>query len=195
MQKFKSEYLNIAQERGFLFQCTNFEGLDNLLAKNKPVVAYWGTDPTGKALHVGHLFSLMNMRLFQKCGHKPIILVGGGTGLIGDPSFKDKSRPMLSKEQINENKAGIEKCIRKFIEFGNDGNKATMVDNADWLTKLNYLEFLRDIGPHFSVNRMLSFDSVQLRLQKEEHMSFLEFNYMILQAYDFYYLNKSKKFN
>lgn len=187
---FKSKFLQECEKRGFLNQCTNIEELDKQLCSDKPVIAYWGTDPTGASLHVGHLFSLMMIRLFQKCGNKPIILVGGATGLIGDPSFKDKSRPMLSKETIDENIKGIKKSISKFIKFGDGPTDAILVNNYDWWKDKNYLEILRDIGPHVSVNRMLSFESVKLRLSKEEHMSFLEFNYMILQAYDFYHLYK-----
>lgn len=187
---FKSKFLQECEKRGFLNQCTNIEELDKQLSSGKPVIAYWGTDPTGASLHVGHLFSLMMIRLFQKCGNKPIILVGGATGLIGDPSYKDKSRPMLSKETIDENIKGLKKSFSKFIKFGDGSTDAILVDNYDWWKDKNYLEILRDIGPHVSVNRMLSFESVKLRLSKEEHMSFLEFNYMILQAYDFYYLYK-----
>lgn len=187
---FKSKFLQECEKRGFLNQCTNIEELDKQLSSDKPVIAYWGTDPTGASLHVGHLFSLMMIRLFQKCGNKPIILVGGATGLIGDPSYKDKSRPMLSKETIDENIKGLKKSFSKFIKFGDGPTDAILVDNYDWWKDKNYLEILRDIGPHVSVNRMLSFESVKLRLSKEEHMSFLEFNYMILQAYDFYYLYK-----
>lgn len=187
---FKSKFLQECEKRGFLNQCTNIEELDKQLSSGKPVIAYWGTDPTGASLHVGHLFSLMMIRLFQKCGNKPIILVGGATGLIGDPSYKDKSRPMLSKETIDENIKGLKKSFSKFIKFGDGPTDAILVDNYDWWKDKNYLEILRDIGPHVSVNRMLSFESVKLRLSKEEHMSFLEFNYMILQAYDFYYLYK-----
>lgn len=187
---FKSKFLQECEKRGFIHQCTNIDELDRQLCSNKPVIAYWGTDPTGKSLHVGHLFSLMMIRLFQKCGNKPIILVGGATGLVGDPSFKDKSRPMLSKETIEENIKGLKKSIAKFIKFGDGPTDAILVNNYDWWKDKNYLEILRDIGPHVSVNRMLSFESVKLRLSKEEHMSFLEFNYMILQSYDFYYLYK-----
>ncbi len=187
---FKSKFLQECEKRGFIHQCTNIDELDRQLCKDKPVIAYWGTDPTGKSLHVGHLFSLMMIRLFQKCGNKPIILVGGATGLVGDPSFKDKSRPMLSKETIEENIKGLKKSIAKFIKFGDGPTDAILVNNYDWWKDKNYLEVLRDIGPHVSVNRMLSFESVKLRLSKEEHLSFLEFNYMILQSYDFYHLYK-----
>ncbi|MBR2141247.1 MAG: tyrosine--tRNA ligase [Rickettsiales bacterium] len=187
---FKSKFLQECEKRGFLNQCTNIEELDKQLSKGEPVVAYWGTDPTGASLHVGHLFSLMMIRLFQRCGNKPIILVGGATGQVGDPSFKDKSRPMMSLETLEKNKTGIKKSIAKFIKFGDGPTDAILVDNLDWWKDKNYLEVLRDIGPHVSVNRMLSFESVKLRLNKEEHMSFLEFNYMILQSYDFYHLYK-----
>jgi len=189
MPKFKSEFLNKAQERGLLNQCTNLAGLDEKLSEGN-VVAYWGTDPTGASMHIGHLFSLMIIRLFQKCGHKPIILLGGATGLIGDPTGKDKSRPVMTKETFEKNRVGLRKAVEKFIRFDDSPTGAILVDNADWLGKLNYLEFLRDIGPHFSINRMLNFESVKIRLQKEEHMNLLEFNYMVMQAYDFYYLNQ-----
>ena len=188
---FKSKFLQECEKRGFLNQCTNIEELDKELSSGKPVVAYWGTDPTGASLHVGHLFSLMMIRLFQRCGNKPIILVGSATGQIGDPTLKDKSRPMMSLETLEKNKEGIKKSISKFVKFGDGPTDAILVDNLDWWKDKNYLEVLRDIGPHVSVNRMLSFESVKLRLAKEEHMSFLEFNYMILQAYDFYHLYKT----
>ena len=187
---FKSKFLQECEKRGFLNQCTNINKLDEQLSIDKPVIAYWGTDPTGKSLHVGHLFSLMMIRLFQRCGNKPIILVGGATGQIGDPSFKDKSRPLMSLETIEHNKIGIKKSIEKFIRFGEGETDAIMVDNIDWWQDKKYLDILREIAPHISVNRMLSFESVKLRLEKEEHMSFLEFNYMVLQSYDFYYLYK-----
>jgi tyrosyl-tRNA synthetase len=187
---FRSKFLQECEKRGFFYQCTNAEELDNQLSSGKPVVAYWGTDPTGKSLHVGHLFSLMMIRLFQKCGNKPIILVGGGTGIIGDPTGKDKSRPMMTQEILNSNKEGIKKSIEKFIKFGDGATDAIFVDNYDWWKDKNYVELLQEVGPHISVNKMLSFDSVKIRLEKEEHMSFLEFNYMVLQSYDFYYLYK-----
>lgn len=187
---FRSKFLQECEKRGFLNQCTNIDELDNRLSSGKPVVAYWGTDPTGLSLHVGHLFSLMMIRLFQRCGNKPIILIGGGTGQIGDPSFKDKSRPMMSTETIEKNKIGIRKSIEKFIKFGDGSTDAIMVDNLDWWKDKKYLDVLAEIGSHMSVNRMLSFESVKIRLEKEEHMSFLEFNYMVLQSYDFYYLYK-----
>ncbi len=187
---FKSKFLQEAEARGFINQCTNIDELDRRLSSNKPVVAYWGTDPTAQSLHVGHLYSLMLLRLFQRCGNKPIVLLGGATGLVGDPSFKDKTRPMLSPEQIRGHETGIRYSIEKFIKFGDKDNDAVLVNNIDWFADKKYLEILREIGPHVSVNRMLSFESVKLRLAKEEHLSFLEFNYMILQAYDFYHLYK-----
>ncbi len=191
MSNFKSKFLQECEARGFLNQCTNIEELDKQLSEGKPIVAYWGTDPTGAALHVGHLFSLMMIRLFQRCGNKPIILLGGATGQIGDPSGKDKSRPMMSLETLEANKRGIQKSIEKFIKFGDGPTDAILVDNYDWWKDKNYLEMLREIAPHISVNRMLTFESVKQRLAKEDHMSFLEFNYMILQSYDFYHLYKT----
>ncbi len=191
MSNFKSKFLQECEARGFLNQCTNIEELDKQLSEGKPVIAYWGTDPTGASLHVGHLFSLMMIRLFQKCGNKPIILIGGATGQIGDPSGKDKSRPMMSLETLNNNKNGIKKSIEKFIKFGDGETDAILVDNYDWWKDTNYLNLLREIAPHISVNRMLTFESVKQRLEKEDHMSFLEFNYMILQSYDFYHLYKN----
>lgn len=191
MNNFKSKFLQECEARGFLNQCTNIEELDKQLSDKKPIVAYWGTDPTGPSLHVGHLFSLMMIRLFQRCGNKPIILVGGATGQIGDPSGKDKSRPMMSLETLEKNKKGIQKSIEKFIKFGDGPTDAILVDNYDWWKDKNYLEMLREIAPHISVNRMLTFESVKQRLDKEDHMSFLEFNYMILQSYDFYHLYKT----
>lgn len=187
---FRSKFLQECEKRGFLHQCTNIDELDKRLSSNEPIVAYWGTDPTGPSLHVGHLFSLMMIRLFQRYGNKLIILIGGGTGQIGDPSFKDKSRPMMSQETIEKNKIGIKKSIEKFIKFGDDSTDAIIVDNLDWWKDKKYLDVLSEIGSHISINRMLSFESVKLRLEKEEHMSFLEFNYMVLQSYDFYHLYK-----
>ncbi len=191
MSNFKSKFLQECEKRGFLNQCTNIEELDKQLCSGKPIIAYWGTDPTGASLHVGHLFSLMMIRLFQRCGNKPIILLGGATGQVGDPSGKDKTRPMMSLETLQENKKNIKKSIEKFIKFGDGETDAILVDNYDWWKDVNYLSLLRDIAPHISVNRMLTFESVKQRLSKEEHMSFLEFNYMILQAYDFYHLYKT----
>ena len=190
---FKSKFLQEAEKRGFIFQCTNYDKLDEMLNSGRPLTAYWGTDPTGASLHVGHIFSLMVMRLFQKYGNKPIVLVGGGTVMIGDPSGKDRTRPMLTREKIEENSVGIRKSIAKFIKIDNSSSGAIMVDNYDWWKLKGYIEILREVGLHISVNRMLTFESVKQRLAKETHMSFLEFNYMILQAYDFYYL--FKKYN
>ncbi|MDR2777411.1 MAG: tyrosine--tRNA ligase [Rickettsiales bacterium] len=187
---FRSKFLIECERRGFLNQCTNMDELDRMLCSGKPVVAYWGTDPTGPSLHIGHLFSLMILRLFQRYGNKPLVLVGCATGQIGDPTLKDKSRPMMDLDTLEKNKRGIQRSVSKFIEFGDGPSDAILVDNLDWWKNTNYLEMLRDLGPHISVNRMLSFDSVKLRLSKEEHMSFLEFNYMVLQAYDFYHLYK-----
>ncbi|GMO56924.1 MAG: tyrosine--tRNA ligase [Rickettsiales bacterium] len=188
---YKSKFLQEANARGFLHQCTNIEALDKQLCSGKPVVAYWGTDPTADSLHVGHLFSLMIMRLFQRCGNKPILLTGGSTGLIGDPSGRDTSRPMMTKETLFNNIEGIKKSISKFIKFGDGETDAILVDNYDWSKDINWIDLLREIGPHISINRMLTMDSVKIRLEKEEHLSFLEFNYMIMQANDFYHLYKT----
>lgn len=188
---FKSKFLQECEKRGFIYQCTNIEELDKQLCGKKPVVAYWGTDPTGASLHVGHLFSLMMIKLFQKCGNKPIIVVGGATAMIGDPSGKDKSRPMMTREALERNKIGIKKSLEKFIKFGDGKTDAILVDNYDWWKDKNYIDVLREIGPHMSVNRMLSFESIKQRLAKTEHLSFLEFNYMVFQSYDFYHLYKT----
>ena len=189
MSQLKSEFLNIMQERGFYNQCTNLEGFDEYLLdcekKGTPAVGYLGSDPTGDSLHVGHIVPLMMMRWFQKCGHKPLTLVGGATARIGDPSGKDKLRPFLDEETLAHNIEGLKKSFSKFLRFGNGTNDAVMVDNWDWFKDVNYLEFLRDIGTCYSVNRMLTMDSVKTRLEREQPMSFLEFNYMLLQGYDF----------
>lgn len=177
------------QERGFLHQCTDIENLGKQLAAGT-VTCYTGYDATATSLHAGSLLSIMMMRWFQKCGHRPIILMGGGTTKVGDPTGKDESRKVLSDADIQSNIAGIRKVFEKFITFGNGPTDAGMVDNAEWLEKINYLEFLRDYGPHFSINRMLTMDSVRLRLEREQSLSFLEFNYMLLQAYDFLELYK-----
>ena len=181
----KSSFLNEAVARGFVYQTTNLEAIDEYLS-TKGRYGYVGFDITAKSLHVGHLIPIFTMRLFQKHGHKPIILVGGGTTKVGDPSFRNTTRPMLSNEQIEENLKGIKSCLEPFLEFGDD--KAIMVNNAAWLDNINYLEFLRDIGKYFSINRMIGFDSVKTKLTQNNSLSFLEFNYMILQAYDFYRL-------
>ncbi len=190
MASFKSETLKILSERGFIHQCTDLDALDAHL-KEASRVTYIGYDPTATSLHIGHLITIMKMYWFQNTGHKPITLMGGATALVGDPSFKDASRPLLTEESIAINIAGIEKVFGVLLRYGSDKNDALMVNNADWLKGLGYIEFLRDYGVHFSVNRMLSFDSVKLRLEREQHLSFLEFNYMVMQAYDFAHLYKN----
>ncbi|MBN8827645.1 MAG: tyrosine--tRNA ligase [Sphingobacteriia bacterium] len=187
----KSSFLKEFIARGYFYQCTDIEGLDKKFA-SETIIAYSGTDCTGKSLHVGHLIQVMVLRLLQKHGHKPLPLVGGATSKIGDPSFKDKARSLLSEEEIQENLEGIVHCMKKFIKFGNEKTDAELVNNSDWLMKIGYIEFLRDYGKHFSVNRMLGMDSVKTRLEREQSLSFLEFSYMLLQATDFAYLNKHK---
>ncbi|OFW93979.1 MAG: tyrosine--tRNA ligase [Alphaproteobacteria bacterium RIFCSPLOWO2_01_FULL_40_26] len=187
--KFKSDFLQEFSARGFFANCTHAKELDEILCGEK-IIAYIGFDCTARSLHAGSLIQIMILRLLQKHGHKPIILLGGGTTKIGDPSGKDEARQVLSDEQIAENLHGIRKTLEKFITFGASGSNAMLVNNDDWLHHLNYIDFLRDVGRHFSVNRMLTFDSVKLRLEREQPLSFLEFNYMILQAYDFFELNK-----
>ncbi len=184
----KSEFLSVMIERGFVADCTDYESLDNALLAGV-VPAYIGYDATAKSLHVGHLMNIMVLRWFQKTGHKPITLMGGGTTKVGDPSFRSDERPLLDAEAIDNNIAGMQKVFAKYLSYGEAENDAIMLNNAEWLDNLNYLEFLRDIGRHFSVNRMLSFESVKSRLDREQSLSFLEFNYMILQAYDFLELN------
>ncbi len=179
-----SPFLAAAQARGYVHQCTDPEGLDRRLAAGR-VTAYVGYDCTADSLHVGHLLSIMLLRLFQRHGHKPIVLMGGGTTRIGDPTGKDEARQLLSDAQIAANMASIRKVFARFLTFGDGPSDAVMVNNADWLDELRYIPLLRDIGRHFSVNRMLTQDSVRLRLEREQPLSFLEFNYMILQAYDF----------
>ncbi|ETW11756.1 tyrosyl-tRNA ligase [Roseivivax marinus] len=185
----KSDFLRIMIERGYLADCTDYQGLDEALT-NGMVTAYIGYDATAKSLHVGHLLNVMMLRWLQKTGHRPITLMGGGTTKVGDPSFRADERPLLGPDQIAENIDGMKQVFAKYLEYGEAGNGALMLDNAEWLDGLNYLEFLRDIGRHFSVNRMLSFESVKSRLDREQSLSFLEFNYMILQAYDFLELNR-----
>ena len=187
MYKYKSEFLKFIEDRGFLNQVSDPENLDNTFL-NKNVTAYIGFDCTAPSLHIGSLIQIMLLRHLQNFGHNPIILVGGGTSKVGDPSLKDKSRSLLSEEDINENLKGIKKTFGRFIDLKKDGTK--IVNNNDWLGKLNYIDFLRNVGTNFSVNRMLSFDSVKLRLEREQPLSFLEFNYMVMQGYDFYELNK-----
>ncbi len=180
----RSAFLSTATERGFVHQCTDFETLDERLREGR-VIAYVGYDCTADSLHVGSLVSIMLLRLFQKCGHKAIVLMGGGTTRIGDPSGKDEARRLLDDVEIARNMAGIRSVFAKFIDFGDGPSDAVMVNNADWLDELRYIPLLRDIGRHFSVNRMLTQDSVRLRLERDRPLSFLEFNYPILQAYDF----------
>jgi tyrosyl-tRNA synthetase len=180
----RSPFLATAFERGFIHQCTDIEALDERLHAGR-LTAYVGYDCTADSLHVGSLVSIMLLRLFQKCGHKPIVLMGGGTTRIGDPSGKDESRQLLDDAEIARNMAGIRSVFTKFMEFGDGPSDAAMVNNADWLDELRYIPLLRDIGRHFSVNRMLTQDSIRLRLERDQPLSFLEFNYPILQAYDF----------
>ena len=185
----KSDFLQIMIERGFVAECTDYEGLDNSIL-NGNIAAYIGFDATAQSLHVGSLIQIMMLRWLQKTGGQPITLMGGGTTKVGDPSFRADERPLLSETQIEGNISGIKKVFSAYLDYGEKPNDALMINNDEWLSNLNYLEFLRDIGRHFSVNRMLSFESVKSRLDREQSLSFLEFNYMILQAYDFYELNK-----
>tara|TARA_B100000287_G_scaffold28602_1_gene26946 strand:- start:910 stop:2178 length:1269 start_codon:yes stop_codon:yes gene_type:complete len=190
MANSNSEFIKEITARGFIHQATDIDNLDKLLDNQKKVPGYIGFDCTAPSLHVGSLIQIMLLRWYQKCGHTPIVLIGGGTTLIGDPSGKDESRKLLTNEIIKENTAGIKNVFKKFIKFEQANNSALIINNSEWLTKLNYINFLRDYGKHFSINRMLGFDSVKLRLDREQPLSFLEFNYMILQAYDFHELNK-----
>lgn len=185
----KSEFLKIMQERGFIHQCSDLEALDQKLS-SQMCSAYIGFDATATSLHVGSLVQIMMLYWFQQSGHRPITLMGGGTTRVGDPSGKDEARKMLTEDDIQNNINGIQSVFAKYLTYGENKNEAVMVNNADWLLEINYIEFLRDYGRHFSVNRMLTFDSVKLRLEREQPLSFLEFNYMILQAYDFVELNR-----
>ncbi|MDG1438575.1 MAG: tyrosine--tRNA ligase [Emcibacteraceae bacterium] len=185
----KSEFLKVMFERGFIRQCTAPEELDKRLLAGV-VPAYIGFDLTASSLHVGSLVQIMMLRHLQKSGHKPIVLMGGGTTKIGDPSGKDESRQMLTVDKINENMQGIKSVFEKYLTFGENDNDAIMPNNADWLDKLGYVELLRDVGPHFTINRMMTFESVKMRLDRENPLTFLEFNYMILQAYDFLELQR-----
>ena len=189
MSQYQSQLLRLLDERGYIHQLTDAQGLDALSARDV-VPGYIGFDPTAPSLHVGSLVQIMMLRGMQQAGHKPIVLMGGGTGKIGDPSLRDEARSLLTVDKINENVASIKRVFERFLTFGDGPSDAIMVDNADWLDALEYIPFLRDIGQHFSVNRMLSFDSVKLRLDREQSLSFLEFNYMILQAYDFLELSR-----
>ena len=185
----KSDFLQVLLQRGFVHQCSDFSGLDEK-ALAGGLKAYIGFDCTAPSLHVGSLLPIMMLSWLQKTGGQPLPLMGGGTTRVGDPSGKDESRKLLTVEQINENKASIHKIFERFLTFGAGSADACMLDNADWLADLNYIEFLRDVGRHFSVNRMLTMDSVKMRLQREHELSFIEFNYMCLQAYDFVEINR-----
>ena len=189
MSSFKSDFLRELEARGFIHQLSDAEALDEAAAE-KMVTGYIGFDATAASLHAGSLVQIMLLRWLQKAGHKPIALMGGGTTRIGDPSFRDDARPLLTDDKIDENLAGIKKVFTRFLSFGDGKSDALMVNNRDWLDDLRYIDFLRDYGRHFSVNRMLSFESVKIRLEREQNLSFLEFNYMILQAYDFVELNR-----
>jgi tyrosyl-tRNA synthetase len=189
MSAYKSELLRVLSSRGYIHQVSEPEALDQL-AKSSRITAYIGFDCTAPSLHVGSLLPIMMLRWLQKTGHQPIALMGGGTTRVGDPSGKDESRQLLTDEQIEKNLKSIRAVFDKFLVFGKGAGDAVMANNADWLNKLNYIDFLREVGRHFSINRMLNFDSVKLRLEREQELSFLEFNYMILQAYDFVELHK-----
>jgi len=184
MSTTKSEFLNELKARGYIHQVTDEASLDKL-ARSGRMTGYIGFDCTAPSLHVGNLLGIMMLRMLQQTGHKPIVLIGGGTTKVGDPSGKDESRKLLTDAEIAANIGGIESVFGKFVSFGTSGSDAILVNNADWLDELNYIDFLRDYGRHFSVNRMLSYDSVKLRLEREQPLSFIEFNYMVLQAYDF----------
>ena len=187
----KNKFLLEMQDRGYLNQSTNLDALDEICNK-KSISGYIGFDCTASSLHVGSLLQIMILKLMQKHGHQPIVLLGGGTTLIGDPSGKDATRKILDQKEINNNIQSIKKVFNKILDTTNKKTKPVFVDNAQWLTKLNYIDFLRDIGSHFTINKMLTFDSVKLRLEREQSLSYMEFNYMILQAYDFYQLFKVK---
>ncbi|MGB3041862.1 MAG: tyrosine--tRNA ligase [Xanthobacteraceae bacterium] len=189
MTAFKSDFLNLLQQRGFIHQISDPESLDAIAAKGE-AVAYVGYDCTAPSLHVGHLLSIMMLHWLQQTGNKPIALMGGGTTRVGDPSGRDETRKLLTYDQINDNKESIKGTFAKFITFGDGKSDAVMADNAEWLAKLNYIEMLRDVGRHFSINRMLTMDSVRMRLEREQELSFIEFNYMILQSYDYVELAK-----
>ena len=195
MTQYQSDFLNILAERGFIHQCSDFNGLDALALKGD-VVSYVGYDCTAPSLHIGHLLSIMMLHWLQKSGAgKPITLMGGGTTRVGDPPGRDETRRILTIEQIDANKDGIKAVFSKFLKFGDARTDAVMADNAEWLAPLNYIEFLRDVGRHFSVNRMLSMDSAKMRLEREQELSFIEFNYMLLQSYDFVELARRYKCN
>ena len=194
MAKYKSDFLNVLAERGFIHQCSDFAGLDALAAKGE-VVSYVGYDCTAPSLHIGSLISIMMMHWLQRTGNKPITLMGGGTTRVGDPSGRDETRALRPIAEIEANKDGMKTVFAKLLQFGEGRTDAIMVDNAEWLAPLNYIEFLRDVGRHFSVNRMLAMDSVKLRLEREQPLSFIEFNYMLLQSYDFVELARRYRCN
>jgi len=185
----KSDFLRVLSERGYIHQCSDFAGLDEK-ARKEGITAYVGYDCTAPSLHIGNLISAMMLHWLQQTGHRPITLMGGGTTRVGDPSGKDETRKLLTVDQIEANKNSIKGVFSRFLDYGASSNGAIMVDNAEWLTKLNYIDMLRDIGRHFSINRMLTMDSVKLRLEREQELSFIEFNYMILQSYDFVELSR-----
>ena len=187
----KNKFLNEMKNRGYLSQCTDIDKLDEICNK-KPITGYIGFDCTARSLHVGSLLQIMILRLMQKYGHRPIVLLGGGTTMIGDPSGKDSTRKILKQDEIKRNIKSIKKVFTRILDNSKKETKPIFVDNAKWLTKLNFIKFLRDIGSHFTINKMLGFDSVKLRLEREQSLSYMEFNYMILQAYDFYQLFKTK---
>ena len=188
----KNKFLLEMQSRGYLNQCTDLDGLDQICNK-RGIIGYIGFDCTASSLHVGSLLQIMILKLMQKHGHRPIVLLGGGTTLIGDPSGKDTTRKILNQKEINQNIQSIKKVFNRILDNSNKKTKPIFVDNAEWLTKLKFIQFLRDIGSHFTINKMLTFDSVKLRLEREQSLSYMEFNYMMLQAYDFYELNKRHK--
>ena len=187
----KNKFLAEMQSRGYISQCTDIEKLSEISNK-KSISGYIGFDCTASSLHVGSLLQIMILKLMQKHGHRPIVLLGGGTTLIGDPSGKDSTRKILKQMEINKNIKSIKKVFKKVLDFSNNKTRPIFVDNSHWLTKLKYIQFLRDIGSHFTINKMLTFDSVKLRLEREQSLSYMEFNYMILQAYDFYQLFKKE---
>lgn len=189
MAAYKSDFLNVMQQRGLIHQISDPEGLDEKCATGT-ITGYVGYDATATSLHIGNLISVTMLYWLQQTGHRPITLMGGGTSMVGDPSFRDDQRQLLSMDKIDNNIEGIKRIFGKILDYGDGATDAIMVNNADWLMKLNYVEFLRDVGRHFSVNRMLTFDSVKLRLDREQSLSFLEFNYMIMQGYDFVELNR-----
>src|SRR3954466_10602706 len=189
MNEFRSSMLKLLEERGYIHQLTDLEGLD-ALAQKQVVPGYIGFDATAPSLHVGSLLVIMLLRRLQQAGHKPVVLMGGGTTKVGDPSGKDESRKLLTHDEINANIASIRRVFERFLTFGDGPSDAVIMNNADWLDTLEYIPFLREVGKHFTINRMLTFDSVKLRLHREQPMTFLEFNYMILQAYDFLELSR-----